>query len=202
MAMAALQEKTRQLELENTRITQENERLKSQDQRRLREMEKLRAELWERTDKSSKETERLKAELLKAKDLIERVHLHQAKLQRASKKEDTQLLSTHHKHSHPTDPPQSTQRNISTLSSSQHLVQQESIDSTNTPLNNSTRRLEREIEDYRKQYQALVQRTKEPGADLLSLRVELNSLAAAMEAKNNHLASIRRQMSRDLGVQL
>jgi len=196
MAMAALQEKTRQLELENTRITQENERLKSQDQRRLREMEKLRAELWERTDKSSKETERLKAELLKAKDLIERVHLHQVKLQRANKKEETQLLSSHHK------PPQSTQRNVSTLSSSQPLVQQESIDSTNTPLNNSTRRLEREIEDYRKQYQALVQRTKEPGADLLSLRVELNSLAAAMEAKNNHLASIRRQMSRDLGVQL
>lgn len=198
MAMAALQEKTKRLELENARITQENERLKSQDQRRLREMEKLRTELWELTDKSSKETERLKAELLKAKDLIERVHLHQTKLQRVSKKEEALRP---HKPSRPSDPPQFTQRTISTLSGSQPLAQQESIDSTNTPLNSSTRRLEREIEDYRKQYQVLVQRTKEPGADLLGLRVELNSLAAAMEAKNNHLAVIRRQLSRDLGVQ-
>ena len=97
MAMAALQERTRRLELENTKITQENEKLRSQDQHRLREIEKLRTELWERTEKSNRETERLKAELLKAKDLIERVQLHQTKLQSARNKEETRGKLVHFK---------------------------------------------------------------------------------------------------------
>lgn len=201
MAMNALQEKARQLELENARISQENEKLRSQDQRRLRELEKMRTEMWERTEKSNRETEQLKAELLKAKDLIERVQLHQTKLQRASKKEETRK-GPQREGLKEASAPQQSQRSISTISLPQFAAKQESIDSSVAPLDTSTRRLEREIEEYSRQYKALVQRSKEPGADLLGLRVELNSIAAAMEAKNNHLATIRRQISRDLGAQL
>lgn len=198
MAMNALQEKARLLEIENDRISQENEKLRNQDQRRLRELEKLRTEMWERTEKSKRETEQLKAELLKAKDLIERVQLHQAKLQRTSKQEETRKAPQREG----VKETSTSQRTISSLSFPQSIGKQESIDSSTAPLDTSTRRLEREIEEYSRQYKALVQRSKEPGADLLGLRVELNSIAAAMEAKNNHLATIRRQISRDLGAQL
>ena len=56
-------------------------------------------------------------------------------------------------------------------------------------------RLEREIAAYNRQYKALLQKSQEPGADLASLRVELNSVAAAMEAKSNHLYTIKKQRS-------
>ena len=56
-------------------------------------------------------------------------------------------------------------------------------------------RLEREIAAYNRQYKALLQKSQEPGADLASLRVELNSVAAAMEAKSNHLYSLKKQRS-------
>ena len=56
-------------------------------------------------------------------------------------------------------------------------------------------RLEREIAAYNRQYKSLLHKSQEPGADLASLRVELNSVAAAMEAKSNHLYSLKKQRS-------
>jgi len=56
-------------------------------------------------------------------------------------------------------------------------------------------RLEREIVAYNRQYKSLLHKSQEPGADLASLRVELNSVAAAMEAKSNHLYSLKKQRS-------
>jgi chromosome segregation ATPase len=56
-------------------------------------------------------------------------------------------------------------------------------------------RLEREISAYNQQYKTLLHRSQEPGADLASLRVELNSVATAMEAKSNHLYAVKKQKS-------
>lgn len=203
MAMAALQEKVNKLEAENTKVKQENDRLRSEDQRRLREIEKLRTEMWERTERSNQEVERLKTELVRAKDLIDRVELHQAKTKRnpeshyalSSRKHPSSTHRELYSSSRPSSTPPLPQTSVPRLTI-------DSTDSTDGALDSSTRRLEREIEDYSKQYQLLVQRSEEQGADLLGLRVELNSLAAAMEAKSNHLAAIRRQRSKDLGAQL
>lgn len=66
---------------------------------------------------------------------------------------------------------------------------------------NSTTTLEQEISELNRQYKVLLAKASEDDADLESLRLELNTIAAAMEAKSHNLYTIRRkEEDRQLGL--
>jgi chromosome segregation ATPase len=69
------------------------------------------------------------------------------------------------------------------------------MDSALSP--HSAKLLEQEIDELNRQYKDLLEEASREDADLEALRVELNSIAAVMEAKSHNLYNIRR---RDLGV--
>lgn len=257
LAMSALQSKVKQLEAENTRLSQENGRLKKSEQSaasalaaedRARQMQELNAklsrELREKTaamERQQSDFDKLLQELHRAKDLIERLQQHndrracsdrahssESKIRQLEaltlqqkttieslraevaelreKKPGRRSLSRDENSLQATlKPPLSFMSPIAQEPQevSNYLTNPDSeVLSLGNSLDLSTRRLEREIDDYNKQYKSLLKKSQEPGADLLSLRVELNSIAAAMEAKSNHLAAVRRQLSRDYGAKI